>query len=162
MPLAAKVGEDQQLSCRYQLGNTEALYFLRWHKDGNEFFRYMPKETPPQRFYNVSGISGIQVKVNFHFLPFFNRSNRAYKSQSLLIQTCRKGRYQSLYHISNYMRSIRGQRVEVWQCPAGGFTYSGFTTSGATTPFPLILMEDPTDRVCLSSDRVAGSIDCPL
>ncbi|XP_046642780.1 uncharacterized protein LOC124327815 [Daphnia pulicaria] len=56
VPLAAKVGEDRQLSCQYQLGSNETLYFLRWYKDGNEFFRYMPKETPAQRVYNVSGV----------------------------------------------------------------------------------------------------------
>lgn len=62
VPLAAKVGEDRQLSCQYQLGSNETLYFLRWYKDGNEFFRYMPKETPAQRVYNVSGVR-IKVKT---------------------------------------------------------------------------------------------------
>ena len=64
VPIAAKVGEDRQLSCQYQLSSNETLYFLRWYKDGNEFFRYMPKETPAQRVYNVSGV---RIKVR-HFL----------------------------------------------------------------------------------------------
>ena len=61
VPIAVKVGENHQLSCQYQLSSNETLYFLRWYKDGNEFFRYMPKETPAQRVYNVSGV---RIKVN--------------------------------------------------------------------------------------------------
>ncbi|KAK4027416.1 hypothetical protein OUZ56_016462 [Daphnia magna] len=56
VPEAVKMGEDHQLICQYQLSSAETLYFLRWYKDGNEFFRYMPKETPAHRVYNVSGV----------------------------------------------------------------------------------------------------------
>ena len=56
VPAAAKLGDDLQLSCHYHLDDTENLYALRWYKDEKEFFRYMPKETPAQRFFNVSGI----------------------------------------------------------------------------------------------------------
>lgn len=118
VPIAAKVGEDQQLSCRYQLGNSETLYFLRWYKDGNEFFRYMPKETPPQRFYNVSGTSGIRVKVNFVFVSniFINQSNRLYvyfkySKHFLKIDT----------KVSKSIHSTQPSRGVA--SPAGGFTY---------------------------------------
>lgn len=67
VPVAVKVDEDHRLSCHYQLSSTETLYFLRWYKDGNEFFRYMPKETPSQRVYNVSGVN-VKVFINFFTL----------------------------------------------------------------------------------------------
>lgn len=65
VPVAVKVGEDHELVCEYQLNSAETLYFLRWYKDGNEFFRYMPKETPAHRTYNVSGV---RIKVTFNKL----------------------------------------------------------------------------------------------
>nr|XP_033332916.1 uncharacterized protein LOC117224235 isoform X2 [Megalopta genalis] len=43
------------LRCEYDLGGKE-LYSVKWYKDGNEFFRFMPKSTPPGRDFPVDGI----------------------------------------------------------------------------------------------------------
>ena len=61
MPISSKIGEDHKLICEYKLNSSESLYFLRWYKDGKEFFRYMPKEEPPNRVFDGAGVT---VKVN--------------------------------------------------------------------------------------------------
>lgn len=33
------------------------LYSVRWYFEGEEFYRYVPKESPPARVFPVSGIS---------------------------------------------------------------------------------------------------------
>lgn len=34
----------------------EALYSVKWYRDNEEFYRYVPKDNPPQHSYNVDGI----------------------------------------------------------------------------------------------------------
>lgn len=34
----------------------EALYSVKWYKDNEEFYRYLPKSNPPQHSYRVEGI----------------------------------------------------------------------------------------------------------
>lgn len=33
------------------------LYSVRWYFEGEEFYRYVPKESPPARVFTVAGIS---------------------------------------------------------------------------------------------------------
>lgn len=35
---------------------SEALYSVKWYKDNEEFYRYLPKSNPPQHSYRVEGI----------------------------------------------------------------------------------------------------------
>uniref|UniRef100_A0A182KAB1 Ig-like domain-containing protein n=1 Tax=Anopheles christyi TaxID=43041 RepID=A0A182KAB1_9DIPT len=35
----------------------EALYSVKWYKDGREFYRYVPRDDPPQRTFPVEGIT---------------------------------------------------------------------------------------------------------
>uniref|UniRef100_A0A1A9WUQ8 Ig-like domain-containing protein n=1 Tax=Glossina brevipalpis TaxID=37001 RepID=A0A1A9WUQ8_9MUSC len=45
-----------QLECLYDLDG-EALYSVKWYKDGNEFYRYVPKDIPPAQTFHLPGIS---------------------------------------------------------------------------------------------------------
>lgn len=54
-PSAVSAGTDHSLHCDYDLNGT-SLYVLRWYKDDQEFFRYMPKEAPAKRNFHVAGV----------------------------------------------------------------------------------------------------------
>lgn len=48
-------GEMAQLECEYELGE-DTLYSVKWYKDHEEFYRYMPKSRPPQHSYRLEGL----------------------------------------------------------------------------------------------------------
>ncbi|XP_071448177.1 uncharacterized protein [Hetaerina americana] len=48
-------GEMALLECVYELEG-DRLYSVKWYKDNEEFYRYVPKATPPQHSYKVEGI----------------------------------------------------------------------------------------------------------
>lgn len=54
-------GEMAQLHCDYELGE-DTLYSVKWYKDHEEFYRYVPKANPIQHAYRLEGI---QVDVSF-------------------------------------------------------------------------------------------------
>uniref|UniRef100_A0A336N3G3 CSON009995 protein n=1 Tax=Culicoides sonorensis TaxID=179676 RepID=A0A336N3G3_CULSO len=41
---------------KYSLQPQEALYSIKWYRDNEEFYRYVPKDNPPQHSYAVEGI----------------------------------------------------------------------------------------------------------
>lgn len=49
--------------------------FLQWYKDDDaesvEFFRYVPRETPPVIVYNLPGISVNVSSTRIRVVPFF-------------------------------------------------------------------------------------------
>lgn len=57
-------GETATLECIYEL-HRDTLYSVKWYKDNEEFYRYMPKMSPPQRSYNA--IDGVKVEVSIKF-----------------------------------------------------------------------------------------------
>ncbi|XP_056638684.1 cell adhesion molecule 2-like [Diorhabda sublineata] len=48
-------GETAQLQCEYDLGN-DTLYSVKWYKDHEEFYRFVPKERPQSNWFEVDGI----------------------------------------------------------------------------------------------------------
>lgn len=45
----------------------ETLYSVKWYKDNEEFYRYVPRANPPQRIYNnVEGVR-VDVSIETHF-----------------------------------------------------------------------------------------------
>ncbi|XP_063621629.1 uncharacterized protein LOC134793840 [Cydia splendana] len=48
-------GQPAQLECDYDLGD-DALYSVKWYRDNEEFYRYMPKFDPPKHAYKIEGI----------------------------------------------------------------------------------------------------------
>ncbi|XP_044763712.1 uncharacterized protein LOC123320442 isoform X2 [Coccinella septempunctata] len=48
-------GESAVLYCNYDLGG-DALYAVKWYKGHEEFYRYLPRASPPATSYDVDGI----------------------------------------------------------------------------------------------------------
>lgn len=40
----------------YDEENEEVLYSVKWYKDGDEFYRFVPRANPPQNSYSFDGI----------------------------------------------------------------------------------------------------------
>ncbi|KAL5280669.1 hypothetical protein ACFFRR_004592 [Megaselia abdita] len=55
VPKHVVTGADAQLECRYDLGG-DALYSVKWYKDGNEFYRYVPRDMPPAQVFKLPGV----------------------------------------------------------------------------------------------------------
>jgi len=54
-----------RLECYFDMGN-EALYSVKWYKDGYEFYRYVPRDQPPAQVFDQNGVT-----VNVSFLLRF-------------------------------------------------------------------------------------------
>jgi len=70
VPQYPVVGNQANLVCSYELekgfkqGQEERLYSVKWYKDGNEFYRYVPKDKPPSQVFNVAWITVDQNRSN--------------------------------------------------------------------------------------------------
>uniref|UniRef100_A0A8W7PFX1 Ig-like domain-containing protein n=1 Tax=Anopheles coluzzii TaxID=1518534 RepID=A0A8W7PFX1_ANOCL len=68
VPKHAIRGQDVMLECHYDLEG-EALYSVKWYKDGREFYRYVPRDDPPQQTFPVEGITvNVQNSTNSHVM----------------------------------------------------------------------------------------------
>ncbi|XP_075215023.1 synaptogenesis protein syg-2-like [Lycorma delicatula] len=56
VPEAVIRGNPVFLSCDYDLENGEALYSIKWYREDHEFYRYVPKESPPTRVFSLPGV----------------------------------------------------------------------------------------------------------
>lgn len=45
-----------RLECHYEMEG-DALYAVKWYKDGNEFYRYVPRDNPPIQVFDLKGIN---------------------------------------------------------------------------------------------------------
>lgn len=52
---AIRAGETLHLECNYDLENA-LLYSIKWYFGDNEFYRYVPKESPPTRVFPLPGV----------------------------------------------------------------------------------------------------------
>ena len=69
--------EDKaELSCNYDLEGEE-LYSVKWYKDGNEFYRFIPGERDQK--VTVFSLPGVQVDVSIYLIfiakKFFVKTN---------------------------------------------------------------------------------------
>ena len=48
-------GNNSMLECRYDLQG-ETLYSVKWYKDGDEFYRYVPRDDPPAQLFPLPGV----------------------------------------------------------------------------------------------------------
>ncbi|KAL5239801.1 hypothetical protein ACI65C_007211 [Semiaphis heraclei] len=55
VPVAVRPGSILRMNCTYDLENT-ALYSIKWYLRDQEFYRYVPKESPPTRVFPMPGI----------------------------------------------------------------------------------------------------------
>lgn len=65
-PEAVKVGDDATLTCDFDLEDV-ALYSIRWYRFEVEFYRYLPKESPPTK---VFPLQYIRVDVSIPYAIF--------------------------------------------------------------------------------------------
>ncbi|KAG8252760.1 hypothetical protein J6590_049307 [Homalodisca vitripennis] len=49
-------GNSSQLLCQFDLQG-ETLYSVKWYKDGNEFFRFLPRDSPPAQIFPLPGVA---------------------------------------------------------------------------------------------------------
>ncbi|XP_069949262.1 uncharacterized protein [Cherax quadricarinatus] len=56
-------GEDAVLNCYYDLEG-EPLYSVKWYKDDEEFYRYMPGSSPAQSIFSRPGVTVNPSKSN--------------------------------------------------------------------------------------------------
>lgn len=69
VPSVIQAGEGASLLCDVDMQN-ERLYSVKWYKDEEtEFFRYVPRESPPLIVYNLPGIN-VNVSPIHHTLFF--------------------------------------------------------------------------------------------
>ncbi|KAK5643965.1 hypothetical protein RI129_007810 [Pyrocoelia pectoralis] len=54
-PVVADTKQDMELNCRFDM-ESEELYAIKWYKDDQEFFRYMPHQQPHIMAFPVSGV----------------------------------------------------------------------------------------------------------
>ena len=60
IPVYKLRGESARLSCKFDLEGA-SLYSVKWYKDDEEFYRYMPLSTPEK---NVFVRPGVRVDVS--------------------------------------------------------------------------------------------------
>ncbi|KAI4469094.1 beat protein [Holotrichia oblita] len=56
VPEAVRIGDTVTLSCDYDLEQV-ALYTIKWYRYDEEFYRYVPKESPPSRVFPMEHIT---------------------------------------------------------------------------------------------------------
>lgn len=66
--------ESARLDCPFDLGK-DRLYAVKWYKDNEEFFRYVPRYRPPIYIHEVEGTSVIVSLNNYFFLPWLHFSS---------------------------------------------------------------------------------------
>lgn len=49
-------GQNIRLECNFNLDG-ETLYSVKWYKDGNEFYRYVPQDMPPVLVFHLPGVT---------------------------------------------------------------------------------------------------------
>lgn len=56
IPRVVKSGETVTLACDYDLEQA-ALYAIKWYKNEVEFYRFVPKESPPSKAFSLPHVN---------------------------------------------------------------------------------------------------------
>lgn len=59
-------GDQAILECHYELEG-DSLYAVKWYKENEEFFRYVPKSKPPLFSYKLEGVK-VDVSIRKLFV----------------------------------------------------------------------------------------------
>lgn len=65
IPMHTVRDQNARLECHFDLEG-EALYSVKWYKDGNEFFRYVPRDQPPAQLFPLPGVT-VDVSIQSKF-----------------------------------------------------------------------------------------------
>lgn len=55
IPMHTVLHQSARLECHYDLEG-EALYSVKWYKDGREFYRFVPRDNPPAQLFPLPGV----------------------------------------------------------------------------------------------------------
>lgn len=89
IPSHAVRNQSAKLECYFDLDG-ETLYSVKWYKDGNEFYRYVPRDMPPVQVFPLSGVTvdvSNFIKFPASFLERFyliQRVRSAYEAHKML------------------------------------------------------------------------------
>ena len=67
-PAAIALGKTVTLICTYDLEGDD-LYSVKWYKNRQEFYRFVPKELPHYKVFPVPG-TNVDVSISFCFVLF--------------------------------------------------------------------------------------------
>ncbi|GAB6027828.1 hypothetical protein CHUAL_002056 [Chamberlinius hualienensis] len=56
VPEHSQMNKSASLRCLFDMEGAD-LYSVKWYKDNAEFYRYLPKDNPPQQVYEVTGVN---------------------------------------------------------------------------------------------------------
>ena len=76
IPPHAIRGSDVKLECLYDMEG-DKLYSIKWYRNGHEFYRYIPTDTPNTAIFDGNGIK-VDVsyqEISLYQLPFIYSSN---------------------------------------------------------------------------------------
>lgn len=65
VPRYAELKQQVELGCNFDVGH-DKLYSVKWYKDDNEFYRFVPENQPADQFFPQTGIT-----LNVSILNFF-------------------------------------------------------------------------------------------
>lgn len=68
VPEAIRAGSTVTLGCDYDLENTP-LYSVKWYRGDEEFYRFVPKESPPTKVFPTPNIN---VDVSIFYIKIQN------------------------------------------------------------------------------------------
>lgn len=86
IPEQEEINRDVSLKCLFELHLPALLYSVKWYKDGSEFYRYLPGETPPAQAFSLPGISVNVCKIlcfKFILISSFTVFCKAYREGSV-------------------------------------------------------------------------------
>lgn len=58
--------QNAKLECLFDLED-ETLYSVKWYKDGHEFYRFVPRDMPPDQVFPVTGVT-VNVSSFYMFI----------------------------------------------------------------------------------------------
>ncbi|GBP97942.1 hypothetical protein EVAR_56748_1 [Eumeta japonica] len=68
VPLYRIRGQTAQLDCVYELGG-DTLYSVKWYRDNEEFYRYLPQYDPQKTAYKLEGVKVDNITTHYPGSP---------------------------------------------------------------------------------------------
>ena len=116
LPSHAIVGEDVTLECSYDMEG-DKLYSVKWYRNGKEFYRHIPSDSPPTAVFSQPGLV-VDVRIKYLCRQIerggqiiecegwrrprtCKRSDTLFKKSLLLFLTWREYFYSQPTHFSN-------------------------------------------------------------
>lgn len=116
VPQHAVLGQNVSLECNFNLDG-EKLYSVKWYKDGNEFYRFVPQEKPPALMFVHPGVTAIVRTTANRFLSFSLCPFR-FPRETLVMKSRKKERIKFVI----YARCLRKRDLSIVSKWGGGRT----------------------------------------